>query len=198
MVDLKPTQITDHEQGALDSVAVTIYNETDLETFTRILATQTQEIEDAFYDLLTKRWIDSAEGAQLDIIGDILKTTRSGYSDDIYRIRIKAAIIRYTSLGRIEDLIAAFALLTQAEKVLFKGVFPAKIRLIAYNATAPVGTETEIRAAIEGAVAAGVGIESLVITNDTPFVFFGNPNPNGKGFGSSISGYVGGNFAKTI
>lgn len=196
-MEYKPELISDHEDINIGRITER-FKQTDVEKFTVILSKQVQELEQTFYDLLTKRGLDTAEGEQLDKIGEILNTPRAGFNDENYVIRLKAAIIRYNSKGRPEDIISAFSLLTQAEQVIYGEVYPAKIRLTAVNSINPVGTKDEIRNAMEGAKAAGVGVDIIISTNDTPFVFFGDTYAGGEGFGTVSDANIGGNFAELI
>lgn len=64
-----------------------------------------QDIEDAFYDLLTERGVDTAVGDQLDDLGTIVGQPRDGLSDDDYRPFLRARIATNRSNGTINDLI---------------------------------------------------------------------------------------------
>lgn len=65
-----------------------------------------QDLETAFWQLLTQRGIYVAEGVQLDAIGKIVGQPRNGLGDDDYRRYIFARILTDKSDGIIEDLIA--------------------------------------------------------------------------------------------
>ena len=73
---------------------------------------QVQEIEDAIYHVLTLRWVDTATGAQLDVLGRIVGVERLGLLDDQYRIRILARISNNVSKGVPDDMLALLRLLT--------------------------------------------------------------------------------------
>jgi hypothetical protein len=66
---------------------------------------QTQALEDAIYQLLTERQLNTAIGEQLEGIGEIVGQPRNGLSDDDYRRTLKARVSANNSEGRIEDLI---------------------------------------------------------------------------------------------
>jgi hypothetical protein len=159
---------------------------------------QVQELENALIDLVDDTWINTAVGAQLDELGLLLNVTRGGFSDTVYRTRLNAAIVRHTSSGRAEQVISAFKLLAQADQVIVEEVFPGTVRLTAIGAVSPAGTTAELRAGIDGALAAGIGFEVLIISSTTPFVFDGDTYPGGQGFGDSFDSTVGGNFAEII
>ena len=45
---------------------------------------QVQEIEDAIYHVLTLRWVETATGAQLDVLAHFVGVERLGLLDDLY------------------------------------------------------------------------------------------------------------------
>lgn len=65
-----------------------------------------QDLETAFSDLLTKRNIYTAFGAQLDAIGRLVGMPRNGLSDADYQRYLFAQISTNRSDGLIEDLIS--------------------------------------------------------------------------------------------
>ncbi len=81
----------------------------NLEALARdVVGPQAQDLEDAFQSLLIFLDIDNAEGAQLDMIGDIVEQPRSGVDDPIYRLYLRAKIRANKSSGTPEDLYAVF------------------------------------------------------------------------------------------
>lgn len=75
------------------------------EKFIATLATPFQSIELMLQQLLTERSIDTAVGAQLDIIGKIVGQPRNGLDDDTYRRYCRARIATNKSNGIVENLI---------------------------------------------------------------------------------------------
>lgn len=191
-------KIDNHLQQALDRVIEQYKDSPRLIFLLTQAVNQIQELENAFIDVLQKTWINTAEGAQLDELGLLLNVTRGGFSDAVYRTRLNAAIVRYTSSGRPEQVLSAISLLSQARQVILEEIYPAEIRLTAVGAVAPAGTFDELRAGINGSLAAGVNYSALVISTDTPFVFDGDPDPQGQGFGDVFDASVGGNFAEIL
>lgn len=76
-----------------------------LAIFQAILA-EVQALEDALYAVLTGVNLDTAVGAQLDLIGKILKTPRLGLDDESYRLRLRVEILVLSSNGHPDDLLA--------------------------------------------------------------------------------------------
>lgn len=192
------TQINDHIVQALNRVLEQYKESPRLQFMLSTSVQQVQDLEDALIDLLDKTWINTAEGAQLDQLGLLLNVTRGGFSDAVYRTRLNAAIVRYTSSGRPEQVISAIRLLSQADQIILEELFPADIRVTAVGAVSPAGTLEELKAGIKGSMAAGVSYSALVISSATPFVFDGDPYPGGQGFGDVNDPLVGGNFAEIL
>lgn len=69
------------------------------------LATPFQSLEAALQQLLTERSIDTAVGAQLDVIGRIVGQPRNSLDDETYRRYCRARIATNKSNGTIENLI---------------------------------------------------------------------------------------------
>lgn len=64
-----------------------------------------QDIENALQQLLTMRFIDTAVGVQLDVLGNIVGQGRDGLVDATYRRYIRARISANRSKGTIADAI---------------------------------------------------------------------------------------------
>jgi hypothetical protein len=192
------TKIDNHLQQALERVLEQYKDKPRIVFLLSQFVQQVQDLEDTLIDMLDKTWINTAEGAQLDELGILLNTTRGGFSDAVFRTRLNAAIVRYTSSGRPEQVLSAISLLSQAGTVILEELYPAEVRLTAIGAVAPAGTFDELRAGINGSLAAGVNYSALVISTTTPFVFDGDPFPTGAGFGDVFDPTVGGNFAEII
>jgi hypothetical protein len=81
-------------------------------------ADQAQELEDATYDVATKRGVDTATGAVLDLVGEIVGQTRPvGIGDSDYRDLIRFKIQMNSSGGEPERLVLAVQVLTGATEI---------------------------------------------------------------------------------
>ena len=92
-------------------------NSINLRTLCKIFVEEIQELENAFYDLYTLRYINTAFGYQLDRIGDSIGIQRYGLDDEAYRKRIHSQIILNASNGETELLIRALRLLMNATNI---------------------------------------------------------------------------------
>lgn len=99
-------QITDHLASGLALLIDQYKGKPRLANLLKSYLNRVQELEDAAWDVLISRLIDTAEDAQLDTLGAIVGETRTSTDDDVYRTRIRTRILANRSLGFPEDLIA--------------------------------------------------------------------------------------------
>lgn len=108
----------DHVTEALDRLPSQFRDKPGWIKTITVLCAPVQRIENAIRQLLTLRSIGTARGAQLDLIGRIVREPRQGEPDDeVYRRRLRARIRQKLSRGRVEDLIAVSVLLLNDEAV---------------------------------------------------------------------------------
>lgn len=67
--------------------------------------TRIDAIETALLQVHYNRWLDTAAGAQLDVLGRILKEPRNGASDTVYRRGLRSRVLANSSNGKIEELL---------------------------------------------------------------------------------------------
>lgn len=77
--------------------------------------TSVQELEDTFFDLLTKRGIFEAEGEQLNVIGTRVGEGRLGREDEDYRYAILRRIAINNSDGTIPKILEILKSITTTE-----------------------------------------------------------------------------------
>lgn len=80
-------------------------------------------------DIKTKRWIDTAEGKQLDGCGFIVGEQRKGRTDEAYRIAIKFRVFVNISKGTPTDLIRGLKFLTDPTDCQYLESYPATVML---------------------------------------------------------------------
>lgn len=123
------TQITDHVTQALARLPEQHKDKLKLRALLSGLVGPTQAIEDALYQLLTERGVDTAIGVQLDALGYIVGQLRGGLSDDDYRRYLRARIATNRSRGLMSDIIRVSELVlndTDAE-IILRPEYPAGI-----------------------------------------------------------------------
>lgn len=74
------------------------------------LGAMVQMIEDAFWDLYSAAFLDTATGVWLEYLGGIVGENREGYNDTDYRGFIKARILANKSSGTIDEVLTILAM----------------------------------------------------------------------------------------
>jgi hypothetical protein len=136
--------VTDHVEQALADLLSQFSEEKAprLRRLVTVEATQSQEIEDAFQELLTDRLLANAEGVQLDIYGKLvgnIATSRGALTDDEYRRIILVGIQVNRSDGGAEQAIQIVAQITE-ETISYTQHNPAHYRL-AWATDAPIDAD---------------------------------------------------------
>ncbi len=89
--------------------------------------------ENVSVDMLTRLDIDASSDAQLDSIGELVGQERLGFSDPDYRILLKGKQAVNNSEGSINEMIDAWALLTNSPVVILVENYPHSMMLFATN-----------------------------------------------------------------
>lgn len=98
------TKIQDHDQRAVDDL-IGFFRRERIETITRVFAEKAQEIEDVFWQLITERFLDTAVGVNLDILGRIVRRERGPLNDDVYRAILRGKIAANLSSGTYPEVL---------------------------------------------------------------------------------------------
>ena len=152
------------------------------------ILTQATAIEAQLVLLNTMRNILTAQGVQLDGIGQILGLARiPGQSDDSYRQALIFQIFIDQISGSPEQVITVLKTLTQASKIWYIEVFPAAYQMATNGLVFPTNP-SDLVGAIQSSSPAGVNFLAVTATYDTlPFSFSGDvileplyvaPNPD--------------------
>ena len=116
---------TTHAEEARDRLITQFRNKPIIQALLDTYSAQVQEIEAVLFDLMTERWLATAQGAQLDGLGAIVGEDRQGRSDTDYRVAIQARILINRSEGTPEQLIEIASLLSQGSSITLTEYFPA-------------------------------------------------------------------------
>ena len=165
----------------------------NLDNLVNIFIQEIQEIEDQLFELLDKRNVVDAEGAQLDILGDIVGINREGRDDTEYRAAIQVQIQVNNTGGQEPAIAALLGVLTAALTIDIIEVFPAGLDISIDAQDVSTSTIQLLRKAI----AATISLQfSQVAVGETPFAFAGASV--GDGFGNLVTPTDGGLFAFVI
>lgn len=170
-------QITNHFQRAISLLASQFRKNkpdgtlTNLQRLIQVLVTPAQEIEDVNWELKTERFLDSAIGAQLDALGQIIGIARNpGESDDDYRERLQFQIFINSSKGTPEDVIRIISFLTKSTRIWYHETYPAAFQLETNGLVFP-DPPNELNQAIKNASPAGVNYAPITATYNVPISF---------------------------
>jgi hypothetical protein len=195
--------IANHTERALDLLIEQFRKDKPLlHGFITAFTTSMQEVENILFDLTRFMSIETANGAQLDGIGDILGLPRTSGDDDIYRDDLIFQIFLNTSNGEPETLIQALDRLVKANRIDYAEQYPASAILIINEAAAPIPSNLSQR--MNAIAPSGVQIFTYLNNSATPFIFDGEgifpPAYTGEGFGETgvLWTGVGGNITELL
>lgn len=102
-----PTQITDHVDRAQQDLKSQFYDSPKLNELVKFFATEIQDLEDVWYEILTERGLwDWVVGAQLDQMGRLVGLDRQDLTDDdLYRLALRVKVIVNQSHSLAKTLI---------------------------------------------------------------------------------------------
>jgi hypothetical protein len=180
------TQITDHVSAAQARLIQQYKESPNLKgLIADVSATQIQELENAFWGLLSRLDINTMVGLQLDNIGTIVGQARNGQSDAVYRLFIQAKIGVNVSESEATRIIDVWKLITQSSLVHMFEAFPAEVDLYSDVALDPALAPIAF-ALIQDVVGAGIRVGFAgIIGNVDDFGFEGSTNA--LGFGGALS-----------
>lgn len=125
------TKIESHVEDALARLVSQFKEKPKIEGFITAFIRPLELMETSLIDILNNRWVMTAIGKQLDLLGSIVGETRRGRTDAEYRIGILIRIAINTSMGTPENTIAIFSLVTGATVVNLYEYFPGVVELYA-------------------------------------------------------------------
>lgn len=155
-----------------------------IEEMLKAFAAQVQQLEEVAIDLREKRWLDSAEGAQLDGLGRILGLARGAWDDERYRAQLRVRIRILLADGTPENIIETLALLANGESVQLIETYPAELQIVVGGAVPPE-VEGALRETAFSIKPPGVALwlESGSNPDEPEFAFDGG---DGAGFGEGV------------
>lgn len=144
-------------------------NPNNLISFLTSFLSQFNEIEHIFSNLASFRFIDTAYGIQLDLLGEIIGIQRNGRNDIEYSLAIKFQIYKNRSSGEAEVIIQFVKDITDATRVQLVEAYPAGIYIFTNGTN--ILTNYNISELIEELLAAGVKLRGLFY-HDPDAVYF--------------------------
>lgn len=151
-------------------------SKTNLQKVIASIESQAQIVNDQEYLLNTERFLNLAQGAQLDGIGQIVGLSRfPGQSDDDYREALQFQIFINESSGTPEQLINILKFLTKAQTVWYNELYPAAYQMATDGLIFP-SPPNDLINVMQAVSPAGVEFVALAATYaKNPFVFSSDP-----------------------
>ena len=132
-------------------------------------------MENTYIDLQLKRFITTATGYTLDLIGDIVGDLRDFRNDDYYRTSIFTKGVTNNGGGTPEDIISAIRILYKTRKIEYTELHPSYFSLFihVYEAINPDDKQrlTNIRSLVRSIAPAGVDFSIIKGVTENLFRF---------------------------
>lgn len=162
--------------------------------FLKSFLAETDELYDSNVLLASERSLETAEGTQLDGIGEIVGITRNaGQTDDDYRLNIKAKIMINTTDMSVDSTLDLFQFVFGADRVEYR--LPANLN--PYYVIG--GTITPEEEYIFSFFPTTLGIDVIYVSVPTIAESFSfAEDPTGKGYGDITDPTDGGYYVKII
>ena len=192
-------RVEDHCADGLELLLTQFQNKPRLAGVLCAFLESVQEVEDAAWQLLTERDLDSAVGAQLDQLGRLVGEERQGRTDDQYRPFVRARILINRSNGLGEELLTILrVVLGPGVELRLREEYPAAFTVVVSELGA-LTPDTLIRL-LKQAKAAGVRVllEYSLVPPEEAFTFAPASSVEldaPHGFGSALDPTVGGALA---
>jgi len=167
------THITDYFERAQDRLISQFKEKPNINLLLSVMVQPLQEFENVLIEVLRDRWIDTAQGVQLDGLGKILGVERQGMTDDQYRDALRLQIGINTSTGIASVIIDIVGIITQSTLVEMSEYFPACIDIYVNGDN----INDYIVITIKRIIAAGVCL--ILRVGKDAFGFFGDPTAKG-------------------
>lgn len=173
----------------------------NMKRYLKAFLTPMKRIESTLKDMQRNRYIATASGAQLDIVGEIVGISRGALSDDQFRTAIYFQIYLNQSKGTPELLISFLKNITGSNNVKLIEIYPATIQLV-FETINPI--PPNLKTLLENVAPAGVEIILTLVPSGKIFGYDGEgglpPDTETLGWGEDGAGFEteGGQYAEDI
>ncbi len=96
--------IIDHKNLAISRLVTQFRESTNLISYIRTLLLEANNLEDVFHSILNERWIDTAIGVQLDILGSIVGQPREIIDSELFGYFGFAINLESGSFGSVDNV----------------------------------------------------------------------------------------------
>lgn len=153
--------IGDHEERAARKLVPAYWGKPVVAAVLSAFTREIQTLEDTLWEMLELRTIDNADLPRLKVLGKIVGQPRLGFSEENYRLLIRARALANVSRGRGSDLIAVLEVLVGPGNYSLLEVGDATLLLMVYQTLDAEGLAM-VTQVLPDTRAAGVGLQLLV------------------------------------
>lgn len=189
-----PSFVSNHVQQAIDRLLEQYKDKPNIDGLLTALVEQIQDLESALQDTYDYTDVQTAIGATLDLVGEIVGQARLGFDDDFYRSILLAKVGENVSQGDRERVVQIAKLLTGASLVYLQEYYPGGFGI---SVDVPVAANliNFFYDKLDKVDPVAVRLEAIISFDaDEAFAFAGGPG-NALGFGSTTDILLGGKFA---
>lgn len=196
-------EITNHVDQAQARMVKQFKDKTNIDKIIKIRASRLQQLETILIQLLNERGISTADGVQLDGIGEHYGSQgdRANRTDEEYRAFLQILPAKLRQAGQHEILIQAYSNLT-GSAIETQYYYPRAMALIAsVDDVDGFTNEDDINDQMQSIHAEGVRLDLGFKTTGQTFLFSNSIDggvPANSGFSSLTDGSDGGHFMKLI
>lgn len=153
-------ELDNHQSEMIDNLFGQYRQSEVIRGLSDVLGRQVQDLESAYWGLIGFRFLDYAQGAQLDQVGSLVGEDRRQAEEEEYRRAIASRILVNKSTSTVEEIILILQTLIGTEIVDVQQAYPAQL-VIAYQVESAFTEAQRDRISEQTlqAIAAGVGLE---------------------------------------
>lgn len=160
-------KINNHLDLAYSKLIELYKNSPSFKSLLKSLILPIQNIEDETYNVYLLRWVETAQGEQLDLLGESLGEYRLGKNDLEYRVAILTRISINVGAGEPELIINIIRQLYSTSNITYSELYPAQFSVTFQSDTIIPGIKNFMRSVRP----AGVGDGTFIQYQGIPFVF---------------------------
>lgn len=197
------SRVDDHVEAGLALLIEQFRRKPRVRALLAALLWQSQQIEDAAWQVIESRLINLATGVHLDALSKLVGESREGRDDDGYRVAVTARIAVNRSSGTIPEIVSILALI-DTDLFAVRDVGPASFRVDYREPPSTAAAGQEIPQLVSEARPAGVAamVYTPVSRSTGRSAFFGSAHAptlhDDVGFSSSYDDAAGGLFGHGV
>ena len=147
----------------------------NIQVFNKAVGRQLEELYAFFYQLYTLQWLDQAQGAQLDGIGNIVDLSRTDaliwsnlagldvpMDDDLYRVYLRFKIFLNTSEGTYADIVRTLKMFWPDTPFYYSEYVDIPATMFFTSGVLPMTTDLRILRIVTRVKAAGVALKFVM------------------------------------